>query len=378
MKWFDVDVDGLSATLERRGKSFAVFELVQNAWDSGATAVDISLQPAPGKPFAEIVVKDNSAEGWSDLADAFTLFSKSRRSADAEKRGRFCFGEKMVLSLCTTARISTMQGSLVFDKSGRTRTNKKTDIGTEFSGVMRMTRDEFVLVCDEIQYLISPKGIRTTFNDSVLQSPLLLRSVQVRLPTEIADTEGVLRRSARYAAVDIYAGDDSESGGQILELGIPVCSADFPFRVDVQQKIPLGMDRDSVTDAFRRAISVAVMNAMATSLTESQAADPWASEAIADARVEQGAVTEIIKKRFGERAVIATPGDPVANASAEANGCEVIHGGALSAGAWANVRKYQVIPTTSQAFPTPKPAFGETGVDGGGVTTCPLCKQPVR
>lgn len=377
MKWFDVDVDGLSATLERRGKSFAVFELVQNAWDSGATAVDISLQPVSGKPFVEIVVKDNSAEGWSDLADAFTLFSKSRRSADAEKRGRFCFGEKMVLSLCTTARISTMQGSLVFDKSGRTRVQKKTDVGTEFSGVMRMTREEFDSVCDEVQYLISPQDVRTTFNDRILQQPSLLKSVQVKLPTEVADMEGVLRRSVRQTTVYIYAGDDSENGGQILELGIPVCSADFPFRVDVQQKIPLGMDRDSVTDAFRRAVSVAVMNAMAGSLTESQAADPWASEAIADARAEQGAVTEIIKKRFGERAVIATPGDPVANASAEANGCEVIHGGALSAGAWANVRKYQVIPTTSQAFPTPKPAFNGAGGDGA-VTTCPLCKQPVR
>jgi len=31
--WFEVDKQGLAKILERRGKEFALFELVQNAWD---------------------------------------------------------------------------------------------------------------------------------------------------------------------------------------------------------------------------------------------------------------------------------------------------------------------------------------------------------
>ncbi len=32
--WFNVDKKGLAKLLEQRGKAFAVFELVQNAWDA--------------------------------------------------------------------------------------------------------------------------------------------------------------------------------------------------------------------------------------------------------------------------------------------------------------------------------------------------------
>lgn len=35
--WLTVDMDGLKALLERRGKQFAIYELVQNAWDENVT-----------------------------------------------------------------------------------------------------------------------------------------------------------------------------------------------------------------------------------------------------------------------------------------------------------------------------------------------------
>ena len=34
--WLEVDIDGLRKTIERKGKAFAIFELVQNAWDEDA------------------------------------------------------------------------------------------------------------------------------------------------------------------------------------------------------------------------------------------------------------------------------------------------------------------------------------------------------
>jgi hypothetical protein len=36
MQWFDVDKQGLAKLLERRGKAFAIMELIQNAWDTNA------------------------------------------------------------------------------------------------------------------------------------------------------------------------------------------------------------------------------------------------------------------------------------------------------------------------------------------------------
>src|SRR4051812_8814637 len=98
MPWFDVDRQGLAAMLERRSKSFIIFELIQNAWDSGAKDVTVTLLAVPGAPLATLEVTDDSPEGWGDLSDAFTMFGRSRRGSDPSRRGRFCLGEKLVLA----------------------------------------------------------------------------------------------------------------------------------------------------------------------------------------------------------------------------------------------------------------------------------------
>src|SRR5262245_18500698 len=97
--WFDVDKAGLAAILERRGKSFAIFELVQNALDSGTDRVSISLVPVHGSPTAVMDIED-WGDGFDDLAESFTMFRRSRRSSDPQKRGRFSLGEKLVLAIC--------------------------------------------------------------------------------------------------------------------------------------------------------------------------------------------------------------------------------------------------------------------------------------
>ena len=102
--WFTVDKDGLAKVLGRRGKAFAVLELIQNAWDApGTTRVEVTLQPAP-QARALLAVEDNSPDGFSDLTHAYTLFKESPKKADPAKRGRFDVGEKLVLAICDWAR----------------------------------------------------------------------------------------------------------------------------------------------------------------------------------------------------------------------------------------------------------------------------------
>ena len=368
MSWFDVDKSGLASLLEARGKSFAIFELLANAWDADATEVSITLAPCEGVPQARLIVQDNSPNGFVNLADAFTMFARSRRSGDPTKAGRFCLGEKLVLSLCSRAEIISTTGGIRFDSEGRRTIREKRDAGTYFDATIRMTRDELAEVSERIMRVI-PR-VPTTFNGSPLEPPAQLKTFTAKLPTVIADAEGNLRPSVRQTTIQAYASDD---GGEILELGIPVCKADWPWRLNVMQKVPLGMDRDSVTDGFRRALQVAAMNAMADTITESDSTQPWASEAIGDSRIAPAALKQVVVKRFGERAVIAVPGEPIANATAEAMGCTVVHGGALSGDAWANIRKHEMIPSTSAAFPTPRPAN-----KGAAPEMCPLCKRPIN
>ena len=75
---FEVDKKGLEKILERRGKSFAVLELVQNAFDENVTSVEVTIRPTEGsRGYHDIVVEDDSPEGFADLSHAYTLFAES-------------------------------------------------------------------------------------------------------------------------------------------------------------------------------------------------------------------------------------------------------------------------------------------------------------
>src|SRR5262245_40676921 len=161
MSWFSVDRQGLAAILERRGKVFAVFELLANAWDSGSQEVKLTLTPRD-EEYALLGVED-WGEGFDNLDDANTLFARSRRAGDAEKRGRFNLGEKLVLACCRSARIQTTVGSVEFLEDGNVRRrDKRRSYGTVFEADIRMTADEYRDVCQAMRRVIPP--VTTVFN----------------------------------------------------------------------------------------------------------------------------------------------------------------------------------------------------------------------
>lgn len=365
MTWFEIDRKGLAAILERRGKFFALAELISNAWDSNTKDVSIQLTPVNGQPLATLEVEDKG-EGFQNLDDAFTMFAPSRRAGNATQRGRFNLGEKLVLSVCRHASITTTGGVIIFQEDGgRLRGRSERTRGTLFAATIKMTRAEYEEVCASMRRLLPP--VPTYFNGQLLECPKLICRFETKLPTEIADAEGQLRRSVRLAEVEVY---ECETGtGEVLELGIPVVETENGYIVNVNQKIPLNMERDNVTPAFLKALNVALLNAVHDKLSEEAAALPWAQEAAGDARASVEAVGSCIVKRFGDKAVIANPSDPMANATAAAAGYTVVSGGSLSAGAWANVRKTNALLSASKVFVTPKPEQ----VAKAAEQSCPLC-----
>jgi hypothetical protein len=87
---------GLAQILERKGKEFALFELVQNSWDEpGVQKVAVEIA-ACGRNQARLIVEDDAPEGFKDLSHAFTLFAHSAKTNNPEQRGRFNLGEKVM------------------------------------------------------------------------------------------------------------------------------------------------------------------------------------------------------------------------------------------------------------------------------------------
>ena len=208
--WLTVDMDGLKKILERRGKVFAIFELVQNAWDENVTKVEVTLaRPENGK--SELIVTDDSPEGFRDLTDSYTMFAESYKKANPEKRGAFNLGEKYVLALCDEASITTTTGHVKFDADGRHPSGKaKLERGSEFRGSLRLKIGEWQEMRAETLKLIPP--VPTCFNGKEIspREPIrtwdasLVPTPTIRLAARCQpdDFIGLTPRRASSATVD--------------------------------------------------------------------------------------------------------------------------------------------------------------------------------
>ena len=354
--WFDVDKEGLAKLLERRGKHWVLAEVVQNAWDApGATRVDVYLEPVPGRPLAELTVVDDSPDGFTNLSHAFTLFAESGKKGDPTKRGRFNLGEKLVLAICDSASIASTTGTIVFGPDGREEfPRRKRPAGTTFHAVVRMNRDELQAALASVRSFLPPQGIATTVNGERLTVKAPLREFEHTLPTEIADGAGVLRRGLRKTNIRVLAPPEGVPG-RLFEMGIPVVETGDAFDVDVGQKVPLSLERDSVTPAYLRELRAAVLSHAADLLASQAASSPWIDDALENRSVSPQAVETVLRARYGDKIVAYDPSDREANDIAVSRGYKVLHGGAFSKEAWTSVRASGFARPAGQVTPSPKP-----------------------
>lgn len=335
MDWFAVDKEGLARLLERKGKAYAVPELIQNCWDEATTCVEITLVSA-GRGKATLTVTDDNPEGFKFIEHAYTLFADSTKKADPTKRGRFNLGEKLFLAICDEATIWTTKGLVTFDSSGRSLDKKdRREFGTKITATVRLNKDEQEEVARLVDTLIPPAGITTTYNGEIVQPREADRSFDATLPTEVADQEGILRPSRRKTAVEVYTPWGTEEP-HIYEMGIPVCEHDGKYHVNVMQKVPLNFNRDNVTPAYLRQLREVVLDNTFDLLTQEEAHKPWVAEALPNASNE--AVQRVITERFGEKVVIFDPSCPEANKRAVEQGYAVIHGRQLPSGTFSRVK----------------------------------------
>ena len=370
IQWFDVDKTGLSKQAEEQPKGRLIGELIQNALDeAGVTKIDVRLELVPGRPLADLTVEDDSPEGFRDLAHAYTLFATSYKRGNPEQRGQFNIGEKVVLSLCQSASISTTKGTVLFtDDEGRIeKPRQKRERGSVFEGRIKMTREEYPEVCDYLRSLLLPENVAVTFNGERLLPRKPLQVFEASLDTLIADEQGVMRPTSRKTQVGIFEALPGEVPS-LYEMGLPVVETEDKWHVNVGQKVPLNRDRDNVRPAFLQAVRVAVLNAANDLLTtEEEATAGWCKLAGADPRCTDDAMKRLMRLRFGDKIAAPDPSDVEAMKRFQSQGGVIVAG--LSKGEWANVRRSGVAPPAGQICPTAKPYGNDP--DGKPVNVIP-------
>ena len=353
--WFGVDKEGLAKVLERSGgKAFVIYELLQNAWDEEASRVVVTLQPVEGKPLCRLTVIDDSPDGFCDLKHAFTLFAESPKKGDPSKRGRFNIGEKLVLACCESATIRSTTGSVVFSSDGERRSGRKrTEAGTVLEAMVRLTRSEYDDIRRSVRHVLPP--ITTTFNTQLIPSRATLKRCVATLLTEVADDKGALRRRPRQTQVAICEPLPGEHG-RLYELGIPVLETGDMFDVDIEQKVPLNMERENVAPSYLRAIRTLVLNEMHQMVTGKDSANAeWVRDAIEDKDCSQEALKKVVTERFGQEVVAYDPSDEEANKRAVSAGMTVIAGGTFTGNVWGRLKAHGIVKPAGQVTPSPKP-----------------------
>lgn len=161
-EWFKADKAGLGQLAERRGKAYIAAELLSNCWDENVSNITLQFNKRVTDNKWVITITDDAPDGFADLRDAYTLFTPSKKKGDANVRGRFNLGEKLVLALASEATITSTKGTVVFDAEGRRTTRHKRPTGTCFQGVFpTLTKadvDESVALC---RRLLPPAGVTT-------------------------------------------------------------------------------------------------------------------------------------------------------------------------------------------------------------------------
>lgn len=356
MQWFEVDKQGLAKLLARKGKEFVLYELIQNAWDEKTSEVVVTLERVPGTRLVKLTVEDDNPDGFADLSHAFTLFAESGKKANAEKRGRFNLGEKLVLALCDEAEIASTRGTVRFDANGRTTSRSRRSAGSAFVGLLRMTQDEIAACSDAVLRLIAPHGIKTVFNGIPLAARTPVASADATLQTEIADAEGLMRKSSRKTVVEIHEPLTGETP-MLYELGIPVVETGDRWHVNVMQKVPLNFDRDNVPAAYLSRVRAVALECMQDHLGADDANAAWVREAVSQHAddLSNSTIEKLAALRFGDKRVAYDPSDPEANALAVAKGYTVVHGGHLGKAEWEAVKRAGAILPAGQVTPSPKP-----------------------
>jgi len=193
--------------------------------------------------------------------------------------------------------------------------------------------------------------------------------IPATLETVRADEQGRLHPSRRATTLVLYDPPQGRTA-RLFELGIPVQEIDLRWDVDVQQKVPLSLERDAVTPGYLAAIRVAVANQMSAEIEPEEATRPWATAALSDPRITPEATRDLVRARFGPDAFVHDPGDPEATRIAVSHGQTPVYGGALPAPAWENVRRAAALP---KAPPSPRADFSDLtgGPDASSVFIAP-------
>ena len=393
---FAVDMAGLAEIEGGRDPHRLAFEPVTNVFDEfrgygdpgrrRPTFCEVEVQRVHDtRSRMYLKVRDDGA-GFDRAEDIWTLFAHTPKRVETGVAGRFNTGEKQMIAVAKSATVETVvDGRLVtvkFDPrihpNGREVTRHRGEAarpGTWVIALMPWSLAEAERVRIALAQMIPPDGLRYTVDGAVVTPPPITTSVSVRMPT-VTLIDGVLRSTERKTLIEVYP--ETMGVPWLFELGVPVCSiedSEFPHSLNVMQKVPLGMGRDSVTPAYLNRLIGSVVEAAAldgTVLLDESAADAPHLKNSLDWVRRPEALAPVVDAVFPD--AVRTSSDATANAMAAASGKLLVSGRTFTEATRRRIEQVGSLPTSRQVYGEQVDTAREAvGGSDGHEATCPQC-----
>ncbi len=265
---FHADPEGWRASNLGRPAGHLVREVVQNAADEAATRIEVDLRYDTETRSVVLRVTDDVEGGFRDPKLIFTLWLSDKTDSPT-KRGRMGRGLKEVISVadltvirsqgCDAIQFERVKGKWTRTTPDLPRPARGTVVECRVSGRSWTKRD----VRDALVYLgriRPPAGTTLVLNGQELRRAPAKETYRITLPSIVFDMDdgGRVQRERRFeTTVELF----EDSDPQVLEMGIPIESIDFPLSIDVGQRIPLREKRDTITEPWRRELFAKLLEA---------------------------------------------------------------------------------------------------------------------
>lgn len=349
MSMLEVDTKGLRELQKGKKPAFIINELCQNVFDEQSTKCIVDIAYDKITKMITIRVEDDNPNGFKDITHAYTLFKHTDKRFDPKKRGRFNLAEKQIAVYSEKTIIKTTKGTVILDTIAdkKTETSDHRKAGSEITVWFIGSEYEIDELIDHAKTIIVPDHIKFYINGSLQPSKTVFKTFESTLVTEIL-RDGALVLTRRKTQINLLQHSDGVS--YIYEMGIPVMKTDCSYHIDVQQKVPLAVDRDTIKDFYVQDIYAEVLNHVYNKVEPEQSSSLWIRTAMKDDRVTKEAVDGIMHKRYGDKFCIANPNDRHAMEEAISNGYKPIYGSELSKEEWDQIKSKNEIQSVSQIY----------------------------
>ncbi|MBI3271469.1 MAG: hypothetical protein HYZ53_20935 [Planctomycetes bacterium] len=253
---FEANPEGFREQNLGRTPAHLIRELAQNGFDEAATqlAIDLSYDPCKGVCFR---VVDDVPGGIRDERLIWTLWMSDKADSPT-KRGRMGRGLKELISVSERTLIVSAGCPAVEFVRHRCRWSReqprklRPEQGTSVEGNVRSWKKrDLAEILAYLRRMRPPRNLKYLVNGDEVVRKATTETYALQLPTVLFETteDGRVERLRQAkTTVELF----SEAEPWVYEMGIPVEPIDFPFSIDIGQRVPLRERRDTLTEPYRR------------------------------------------------------------------------------------------------------------------------------